>query len=111
MRISDWSSDVCSSDLSDALDDYLEGFQGKDLTNTRRRIEALIRPNLGHYEVSKLEPKTITDWMNKIASSPARLRTAKGAEQNFREPADTDEARRRRKIGRASCRERVCQYG
>src|SRR3546814_19853298 len=87
MRISDWSSDVCSSDLgqiildfkqaqdsarkwflelhrnggrkvgvytvSDALDDYLEGFQGKDLTNTRRRIEALIRPNLGHYEVSK----------------------------------------------------------
>src|SRR3546814_12446436 len=75
MRISDWSSDVCSSDL----------------------IEALIRPNLGHYEVSKLEPKTITDWMNKIASSPARLRTAKGAEQNFREPADTDEARRRRR--------------
>src|SRR3546814_9551057 len=54
--------------VSDALDDYLEGFQGKDLTNTRRRIEALIRPNLGHYEVSKLEPKTITDWMNKIAS-------------------------------------------
>ncbi|HEY9579680.1 MAG TPA: site-specific integrase [Rhizorhapis sp.] len=83
--------------VSDALDDYLEGFQGKDLTNTRRRIEALIRPNLGHYEVSKLEPKTITDWMNKIASSPARLRTAKGAEQNFREPADTDEARRRRR--------------
>src|SRR3546814_4386047 len=35
--------------------------------------------------------------MNKIASSPARLRTAKGAEQNFREPADTDEARRRRR--------------
>src|SRR3546814_19776235 len=29
--------------VSDALDDYLEGFQGKDLTNTRRRIEALIR--------------------------------------------------------------------
>src|SRR3546814_1062466 len=26
--------------VSDALDDYLEGFQGKDLTNTRRRIEA-----------------------------------------------------------------------
>src|SRR3546814_4816139 len=35
--------------------------------------------------------------MNKIASSPARLRTANGAEQNFREPADTDEARRRRR--------------
>src|SRR3546814_5372172 len=93
MRISDWSSDVCSSDLlhrnrgrkagvytvSDALDDYLEGFRGKDLENTRRRIDAIIRPDLGQHRVSKLESKTITDWMNKLASSPARLRTAKGA--------------------------------
>src|SRR3546814_10354578 len=109
MRISDWSSDVCSSDLaqdaarrwflelhrnggrkagvytvSDALDDYLEGFRGKDLENTRRRIDAIIRPDLGQHRVSKLESKTITDWMNKLASSPARLRTAKGADQNYR---------------------------
>src|SRR3546814_15513256 len=35
--------------------------------------------------------------MNKMAKAPARRRTAKGAEQNFREPADTDEARRRRR--------------
>src|SRR3546814_2985231 len=63
MRISDWSSDVCSSDL----------------------------------RVSKLESKTITDWMNKLASSPARLRTAKGADQNYREMVDSEEARRRRR--------------
>src|SRR3546814_1632092 len=63
MRISDWSSDVCSSDL----------------------------------RVSKLESRTITDWMNKLASSPARLRTAKGADQNYREMVDSEEARRRRR--------------
>src|SRR3546814_19534674 len=79
------------------MDDEREGLKGKELKKTRRRIEAIIKQNLGHYEVSKHEPKTITDWKNKSASSPARLRTAKGAEQNFREPADTDEARRRRR--------------
>lgn len=40
--------------VSDALDDYLEGFQGRDLANTRRRIEAIIRPDLGGKVVSKL---------------------------------------------------------
>src|SRR3546814_17820380 len=28
MRISDWSSDVCSSDLERAIDDYLRGLEG-----------------------------------------------------------------------------------
>src|SRR3546814_10763280 len=35
--------------------------------------------------------------MNKLASSPARLRTAKGADQNYREMVDSEEARRRRR--------------
>src|SRR3546814_18409191 len=35
--------------------------------------------------------------MNKLASSPARLRTAKGADQNYRETVDSEEARRRRR--------------
>lgn len=83
--------------VSDALNDYLEGFRGKDLENTRRRIDAIIRPDLGQHRVSKLESKTITDWMNKLASSPARLRTAKGADQNYREMVDSEEARRRRR--------------
>lgn len=83
--------------VSDALDDYLAGFQGKDLANTRRRIEAIVRPQMGKHEVAKLTTKAINDWLVSLANAPARVRTAKGAEQQYRETADTDEARRRRK--------------
>ena len=84
--------------VSDALDDYLAGFQGKDLANTSRRIEAIVRPQMGKHEVAKLTTKTINDWLLSLASAPARLRTAKGAEQqNVRETADTEEARRSRR--------------
>jgi len=84
--------------VSDALDDYLAGFQGKDLANTRRRIEAIVRPQMGKHEVSRLTTKTVNDWLLSLASAPARLRTAKGAEiQHVRETSDTDEGRRRRR--------------
>jgi len=83
--------------VSDALDDYLAGFQGKDLANTRRRIEAIIRPELGSHDATKLTTKQIADWLLSLANAPARLRTARDAEQNFRTTADTDEARRSRR--------------
>ena len=87
---------VCYS-VSAALDDYLEGFLGKDLQNTRRRIEAIVRPQLGQYDVAKLTPKIIADWHLTLAKTPARLRTAKGAVQNYRPIADTSDARRSRR--------------
>lgn len=84
--------------VSDALDDYLGGFQGKDLANTSRRIEAIVRPQMGKHGVAELTTKTVSDWLLSLASAPARLRTAKGAEQqNVRETPDTDEGRRRRR--------------
>jgi len=83
--------------VSDALDDYIAGFQGKDLANTKRRINAIIRPDLGQHEVGNLTAKIIKNWLNLQASRPARLRTAKNAEQNYRETPDSDEARRKRK--------------
>ncbi|MGH6787490.1 MAG: hypothetical protein ACREBO_11715, partial [Novosphingobium sp.] len=61
--------------VSDALDDYLAGFQGRDLANTRRRIEAIIRPDLGSIVVGKLTAEAIIAWLNKQATSPARVRT------------------------------------
>lgn len=82
--------------VSDALDDYLARFRGKDLANTRRRTEAFIRPQLGRYDVAKLTAKIIKRWHEGLADAPARLRTAKGAEQNVRLTADSDEARRKR---------------
>lgn len=83
--------------VSDALDDYLEGFQGKDGANTRRRIDAIIKPDLGTIDVATLTTKQIVDWHLGMANAPARLRTAAKAPQNYRETADTDEARRSRR--------------
>ena len=83
--------------VSKALDDYLEGFKGKDLANTRRRIDSIVRPQMGAHDVARLTPKIITDWHSSLAKSPARLRTGKGSEQKFRETADSEEARRSRR--------------
>ncbi len=83
--------------VSDALDDYLEGFSGKDIENTRRRIEAIVRPQIGRYDIAKLTTRIVADWHLELSKAPARLRTAKGAVQNYRLTADTTEARRSRR--------------
>jgi integrase len=83
--------------VSNALDDYLESFGGKDLENTRRRIEAIIRPQIGGHDTSKLTAKIIMDWHLALANTPARLRTAHGAVENYRPTADTADARRSRR--------------
>jgi integrase len=83
--------------VTDALDGYLESFGGKDLENTRRRIEAIIRPQIGAHDTAKLTAKIIKYWHSALANAPARLRTAPGAIQNYRPTADTYEARRSRR--------------
>src|SRR3546814_6474524 len=80
MRISDWSSDVCSSDLTKAenLRD-LEGMRvniGNPGSGQRATMEVLLKA---------------MGWTTENFSLASEL---KPAEQ----------------IGRASCRERVCQY-
>src|SRR3546814_4451769 len=86
MRISDCSSDVCSSDLVEGLDD-----------KTRRKVDFYTRQF-----VDAMAPS------NFIATNPEVLRATldshgenlvKGLENLISD-----------QIGRASCRERVCQY-
>ena len=60
-------------------------------------MDAIVRPQLGTYEVARLTTKIIADWHLQLAQSPARLRTAKDAAQNYRPTADNEEARRRRR--------------
>src|SRR3546814_5086791 len=96
MRISDWSSDVCSSDLQERLtgidrallrDANAAGWLeagGKDVFDRAIRIGRL----------RKLE----------------RLGLAAPAGRQHWQLAPDLEAALRQKIGRASCRERVCQY-
>src|SRR3546814_11734083 len=103
MRISDWSSDVCSSDLerdaargeadlaelADAAEigGAEEGRPGRDL------VEAALAERLVHPEAGEGRG---------LLAEPRRYVTRIDGEQR-RVVVD--------QIGRASCRERVCQYG
>lgn len=82
--------------VGNALDDYLQSFQGKDKANTKRRIEQFIRPALGDVKLSKLTALQVEGFLKKRAATPARLRTKKGDPQRFR-PLDDDEQRRKRR--------------
>src|SRR3546814_5392750 len=76
MRISDWSSDVCSSDLS-----------APGLTNSASRAFA---------------PSSVPGYFDDEAAPPALLPPPPP------QPASTSASAA--KIGRASCRDSVCQY-
>lgn len=82
--------------VGDALDDYVKAFRGKDLVNTKRRIEQFVRPVLGHVRLTRLTAQQVRDFHNDRANTPARLRTRKGEEQKFRPLDDADAVRKRR---------------
>src|SRR3546814_12351432 len=98
MRISDWSSDVCSSDLDNEL----------DLQSSRLSIWhtawMLDQGSRGNLESS----------MSKVFVSEAVWRVVDRCVQMLGGQGVTSETIVMRvfkdKIGRASCRERVCQY-
>src|SRR3546814_13549628 len=87
MRISDWSSDVCSSDLNSALVlDVGLSTAMDDVAAAREIAEHVV--GLGH--------RTIAIIMGDPAHAASAQRLV-GYLQAF-------------ELGRASCRERVCQY-
>src|SRR3546814_4084465 len=79
MRISDWSSDVCSSDL------LLRG------RKVHARVRMLVVPG--------------SDAVKRAAEAEGIDHIVRTAGGEWREPGCS-----MCKIGRASCRERVCQY-
>src|SRR3546814_9849908 len=89
LRISDWSSDVCSSDLTRDRPDAVEAIADKNLIG------------LQQFRVADV---ALADWQRK----------AGGARHDLGAHYAGDTAARKRgrsqEIGRASCRERVCQY-
>src|SRR3546814_17922267 len=111
MRISDWSSDVCSSDLA-AEDIELERQQlheqwklrleraGYETALVRRRYEAVDPDN-------RLVARTLErDWECALSAEQALRDEQQRALAEEPEPlTDAD-----REIGRASRRERVCPY-
>src|SRR3546814_2642888 len=91
MRISDWSSDVCSSDL------YKEAIDDKDF------VSSLVDGVLEHQDDldAKLQPMAPGWPLDQIARIDRNVLRIGLYELLYK--ADTE-------IGRASCRERVGQY-
>src|SRR3546814_14343149 len=92
MRISDWSSDVCSSDLSAAWRTPLK----------RRAILARSRCKIARRSAT-IQVSWLMDAKRRsdLVRPPASLRP--------RCPATAQSLDQGHEIGRASCRERVCQ--
>src|SRR3546814_3049481 len=91
MRISDWSSDVCSSDLVDEVDLIL-----KHEAEARAYRQIYAQFTKARRAVNQLQKAY--DML-----SGRSLKAAMQGKAVLNE-ADSEE------IGRASCRERVCQY-
>src|SRR3546814_7151975 len=100
MRISDWSSDVCSSDLDADLDDGL-GHRGDAAIRVLARVgdrDGL--PGVGRDGVRH-------GWCRGDEVEPELAFEALRDDLQVEEPEETGPEA---EIGRASCRERVCQY-
>src|SRR3546814_1004699 len=89
MRISDWSSDVCSSDLP-------PGPAG--LAHVREFLQSVGGAGARH---------RAGDWLAESADRDTSGRSECGASARSRRDRETTIAV---KIGSASCRDRVCQY-
>lgn len=83
--------------VSDALDEYMDGFRGKSVTSTQSRIDSIIKPEIGDLEVYRLTAKDIAQWHHRRSQTPARLRTGKRALTLNVRPIDGPEAVRRRR--------------
>src|SRR3546814_16660513 len=110
MRISDWSSDVCSSDLGRRMT-----FSSAELIDAlRRRRRRSLRPERPAGEF----PPGWAAWFDamKVRTGAVTGATAEAIVAIFlaREPRLPPRAlavlNRWQEIGSASCRERVCQY-
>src|SRR3546814_9813755 len=93
MRISDWSSDVCSSDL--ALVHFLTALGALG----HHRVQRLARRTLANDHV---QPLTAQPCDGSVLVLPDDIRHADLLRTGAHEKGH--------KNGRASCRERVCQY-
>src|SRR3546814_3607071 len=97
MRISDWSSDVCSSDLA----------------AEQPRLELMAGRAIGAFVIEQRQPCLLLAFRGK-GQMPHRvhvdLPTAIEGADARQQIAERKDALHRRQIGRASCRERVCQY-
>src|SRR3546814_4756338 len=120
MRISDWSSDVCSSDLvaeSEVEAAMLAMMHNRRLghlldigTGTGRMAE-IFAPTARHVTALDRSPDMLRIARAKLADQPVPIDLVQADFLNLPvEDAAIDSIVIHQEIGRASCRERVCQY-
>src|SRR3546814_18539408 len=110
MRISDWSSDVCSSDLGGLAADLVLGL------GLVREDVALVEPHL-HADAAGgrtgLAEAVVDVGPQRVQRYPTFAVPLGAGHLGAAEAAgalDPDAEGARLQLGRASCRERVCQY-
>src|SRR3546814_17017991 len=110
MRISDWSSDVCSSDLVVAV--RLVELEHREL-GVVAGGEALVPehpPDLEH-PLEAADREALQVELGRDPQEEVEVeRVVVGGERAGQRATGDRVQRRRLEIGRASCRERVCQY-
>src|SRR3546814_14660921 len=89
MRISDWSSDVCSSDLTSAL---------TELESVKSRLQDAEAHGEQYRKIAHAAEQTVKQLMQK------------NKERESQQKSELEQARQEQ-IGRAQYRERGCQYG
>src|SRR3546814_12583376 len=106
MRISDWSSDVCSSDLRARMM-HVQRMHAAEhemmVPRVVHRIYGAVDPGDGAVEHRGTERRGTMRHADELV----RILRCEGAAQGLLIIAQDIDAE---KIGRASCRERVCQY-
>src|SRR3546814_18145337 len=98
MRISDWSSDVCSSDLA------AQAQGAASAASMSRTAIEVDRVQQAKAKLDAAEAKGSSPLDVLFGASRRVLRKA-------RRPRDPHPARAHRQIGRESARERACRYG
>jgi len=86
--------------VADAVADYRADYLrrgGKAADRLDWSAKAWILPELGTIPLGKLSKGRIVAWHQKLAETPARLRTKTGSIQKYREADDNPEAVRRRR--------------
>src|SRR3546814_4962370 len=101
MRISDWSSDVCSSDLREAMAKLhpIKGKGSDKMTKEQQNLLIEVANHLGY------APESIA-----VSLKTRKQVTLRGVIENGQKIVKCTRKKVTEQIGRASCRDRVCQY-
>jgi integrase len=86
--------------VADALADYRTDYLrrgGKAVDRVDSSVDAWIKLELGAVELAKLTRARIMAWHQKVAETPARLRTKPGADQKYRATDRSPDTVRRRR--------------